>query len=171
MNNKKSAIAATIIMAGIGFGLGGGVSIISNTPIFLTTLTFTSTCAILTAAQTGLIAEVIEKIKNRKINNDNVELHPAAVEHVQELTKEKNQKMSLDSFMEKQTNDENKNLVDSAIELHNELNGSNYDLDSLRRIYSKTSVSECFEKDNPSNCDTGSVTPSPVLKKVRNRHI
>lgn len=145
MNNKKSSIAATTIMAGIGFGLGGGVSIISNTPIFLTTLTFTSTCAILTAAQTGLIAEVIEKIKNRKINNDNVELHPAAVEHVQELAKEK------------QTNDENKNLVDSAIELHNELNGSNYDLDSLRRIYSKTSVSECFEKDNTSNCDTGSV--------------
>ena len=73
------------------------------------------------------------------INNDNVELHSAAVEHVQELAKEK------------QTNDENKNLVDSAIELHNELNGSNYDLDSLRRIYSKTSVSECFEKDNTSN--------------------
>ena len=156
MNNKKSAIAATTIMAGIGFGLGGGVSIISNTPIFLTTLTFTSTCAILTAAQTGLIAEVIKKIKNKKINNDNVELHSAAVEHVQELAKEK------------QTNDENKNLVDSAIELHNELNGSNYDLDSLRRIYSKTSVSECFEKDNTSNCDTGSVAKGPVKKLTRN---
>ena len=67
MNNKKSAIAATTIMAGIGFGLGGGVSIISNTPILLTTLTFTSTCAILTAAQTGLIAEVI---KNGGLKNE-----------------------------------------------------------------------------------------------------
>lgn len=240
MNNKKSAIAATMIMAGIGFGLGGGVSIISNTPIFLTTLTFTSACAFLTAAQTGLIAEVIEKRKNKKINNDNVELHPAAVEHVQELAKEKKKKMTqekideihakgkltpddmikewesldlcapgdaigsaahrchqfnynchecltdyayekeeyepiefkvcnaLDSFMEKQTNDENQNLVDSAIELHNELNGSNYDLDSLRRIYSKTPISDCFIKDNPSNCDTGSVAKGPVKKLTRN---
>lgn len=169
MNNKKLAIAATIIMAGIGFSVGGGVSIIFNTPIFLTTLTFTSICAILTAAQTGLIAEVIEKIKNRKINNDNVELHPAAVKHVQELTKEKKPNMPLDSFMKEQTNDENKNLVDSAVEFHNKLKGSYYGLDDLRRRYFQTPVTKYLKIDNSSNCDTGRGTPSPVLKKVRKR--
>ena len=59
------------------------------------------------------------------------------------------------------------NLVDSSLELYNELNGSYWDLDSIRRIYSKTSVSHCFVKDNPSNCDTGNVTSRYTLKKMK----
>ena len=68
MNNKRAAIKSILIMAGIGFGIGGGVSIISNTPVLLTTLTFTSTSAILTAAQTGLIAETIKKINKNALS-------------------------------------------------------------------------------------------------------
>lgn len=66
---------------------------------------------------------------------------------------------------------QNRNLVDCALELHNEMNHSYWDLNSVRRIFLVKYVSHCFVKDNPSNCDIGSVTPSPVLKKVRNRHI
>ena len=67
--------------------------------------------------------------------------------------------------------DENQNVVNAALELHNEVNHTYWDLNSVRRIFLTKYVSHCFVKDNPSNCDTGSVTLSPVLKKVRNRHI
>lgn len=38
---------------------------------------------------------------------------------------------------------------------------------SIRRIFTKKCVSDCFVKDNSSKCDTGSVEPGLVLKKRR----
>lgn len=60
-----------------------------------------------------------------------------------------------------------KNLVDSAIELYNELNESYYDLNSIRRIFSKISISDSLRKDNPSNSDIGNIH-GPVLRKKKN---
>lgn len=61
----------------------------------------------------------------------------------------------------------NQSLVESALELHNEVNHTYWDLDSIRRIFTKKCVSDCFAKENSSKCDTGSVAPIPVLKKRR----
>ena len=38
---------------------------------------------------------------------------------------------------------------------------------SIRRIFTKKCVSDCFVKDNSSKCDTGSVETGLVLKKRR----
>lgn len=61
----------------------------------------------------------------------------------------------------------NQSLVESVLELHNEVNHTYWDLDSIRRIFTKKCVSDCFVKDNSSKCDTGSVEPGLVLKKRR----
>ena len=107
---------------------------------------------------TGLISNPIQSSNERIITISNAD------DIISSYGKEIVLKMN--TLVNTYINISNPSLVDSALELHNELNGSNWDLDSIRRIYSKISVSDCFAKDNPSNCDAGSVTSVPVLKKI-----
>lgn len=77
---------------------------------------------------------------------------------------------SLEKNIESQ-NIEGKTLADISAELRAYLTGSNYSVEQLRRIYTKTYISDIFCMDNPSNCDTGSnyKADSKTLKKIKCR--
>ena len=77
---------------------------------------------------------------------------------------------SLEKNIESQ-NIEGKTLADISAELRAYLTGSNYSVEQLRRIYTKTDISDNICMDNPSNSDIGSSykADSKTLKKLKCR--
>ena len=75
-------------------------------------------------------------------------------------------------IMNEMIKNEGKTLADISAELRGYIIGSNYSVEELRRIYTKTDISDNFYMDNRSNCDTGSSykeEQGPVKKLVSNK--
>lgn len=75
-------------------------------------------------------------------------------------------------IMNEMIKNEGKTLADISAELRDYITGSNYSVEELRRIYTKTDISDNFCMDNHSNCDTGSSykeEQGPVKKLVSNK--